>query len=117
VAVLSHYQEQYPSVDLLNAAYDAQVANGDRAGALQVLKSTLAQQPSLLALDKFLGSHVDTLPAEINQDAQLMRDVVRGHTLQAGYYRCAGCGFDAKQYYWQCPGCLRWEIYSPLRTE
>jgi len=32
-------------------------------------------------------------------------------------YKCDHCGFRAKQYYWRCPGCLRWETYSPRRTE
>jgi lipopolysaccharide assembly protein B len=32
-------------------------------------------------------------------------------------YRCAACGFDAQQHYWQCPGCLGWDTYPPQRLE
>jgi lipopolysaccharide biosynthesis regulator YciM len=32
-------------------------------------------------------------------------------------YRCEQCGFRARQYYWRCPGCQKWETYSPKRTE
>ena len=32
-------------------------------------------------------------------------------------YVCSVCGFRAQHYYWQCPGCSRWDSYSPQRTE
>ena len=32
-------------------------------------------------------------------------------------YRCAACGFEAKQYFWQCPGCQTWDSYPPRRVE
>ncbi len=32
-------------------------------------------------------------------------------------YRCAACGFEARQYFWQCPGCQSWDSYPPLRAE
>lgn len=30
-------------------------------------------------------------------------------------HRCAACGFEARQYYWQCPGCLNWDSYPTQR--
>jgi lipopolysaccharide assembly protein B len=32
-------------------------------------------------------------------------------------YRCAACGFEASNYYWQCPGCQAWDSYPPERIE
>ena len=32
-------------------------------------------------------------------------------------YRCAACGFEAKQHFWQCPGCLNWDTYPPRHVE
>lgn len=32
-------------------------------------------------------------------------------------YRCAACGFEARQHFWQCPGCLGWDTYPPRRIE
>jgi len=32
-------------------------------------------------------------------------------------YRCAACGFEAKQYFWQCPGCQAWDSYPFKRVE
>ncbi len=43
--------------------------------------------------------------------------VVVAMTKRLGMYRCDHCGFRARQYYWRCPGCQKWETYSPKRTE
>jgi lipopolysaccharide biosynthesis regulator YciM len=32
-------------------------------------------------------------------------------------YRCAACGFEATQHFWQCPGCQAWDSYPPKRIE
>ena len=32
-------------------------------------------------------------------------------------YRCAACGFEAQHHFWQCPGCMAWDSYPPLRLE
>jgi len=32
-------------------------------------------------------------------------------------YRCAACGFEALQHFWQCPGCQSWDSYPPRRVE
>ena len=32
-------------------------------------------------------------------------------------YRCAACGFEARQYFWQCPGCQSWDSYPTRRVE
>ena len=32
-------------------------------------------------------------------------------------YRCAACGFETQQYFWQCPGCQGWDTYPPQRLE
>ncbi|MCZ2290510.1 MAG: lipopolysaccharide assembly protein LapB, partial [Burkholderiales bacterium] len=32
-------------------------------------------------------------------------------------YRCAACGFEARHWFWQCPGCLNWDSYPPRRIE
>jgi lipopolysaccharide biosynthesis regulator YciM len=32
-------------------------------------------------------------------------------------YRCAACGFEAQQHFWQCPGCQAWDSYPARRVE
>ena len=38
-------------------------------------------------------------------------------TETAGVYRCAACGFEAQQHFWQCPGCLNWDTFPAQRIE
>ncbi len=32
-------------------------------------------------------------------------------------YRCAACGFETHNYFWQCPGCQSWDSFPALRAE
>jgi len=32
-------------------------------------------------------------------------------------YRCVSCGFEARTWFWQCPGCQAWDSYPPRRVE
>ncbi|HVJ59649.1 MAG TPA: lipopolysaccharide assembly protein LapB, partial [Burkholderiaceae bacterium] len=32
-------------------------------------------------------------------------------------YRCGKCGFRAREFHWQCPGCSQWDTYAPKRIE
>ena len=36
---------------------------------------------------------------------------------EPGVYRCAACGFEASQHFWQCPGCQAWDSYPARRVE
>jgi lipopolysaccharide biosynthesis regulator YciM len=38
-------------------------------------------------------------------------------TLPLTRYRCAACGFEARQHFWQCPGCQSWDSYPARRIE
>ncbi|HEX7329138.1 MAG TPA: lipopolysaccharide assembly protein LapB, partial [Casimicrobiaceae bacterium] len=46
-----------------------------------------------------------------------VKGLVGQHIKRLGLYKCDNCGFRARQYYWRCPGCQKWETYSPRRTE
>ena len=54
---------------------------------------------------------------ERRHELELVKGLVAQHIKRLGMYKCDHCGFRAKQYYWRCPGCLKWETYSPRRTE
>jgi lipopolysaccharide biosynthesis regulator YciM len=32
-------------------------------------------------------------------------------------YQCGSCGFKAKQFFWRCPACGRWDSFDPERRE
>src|SRR6185369_10131153 len=115
--VLKAYQEQYPSLDLLNTVFSLTLAEEGPAAAGTLIEDELARNPTRLGLDRLLEAQLLAAPADRRHDLELVKGLVAQHIKRLGMYKCDHCGFRAKQYYWRCPGCLRWETYSPRRTE
>lgn len=117
IRVLRSYEDQYPSLDILNALFNQVLAHEGADAAVQLIKDELARNPTLLGLDKLLEAQLMAAPAERRHDLELVKGLVGQHIKRLGMYRCEQCGFRAKQYYWRCPGCGKWETYTPRRTE
>jgi lipopolysaccharide biosynthesis regulator YciM len=115
--VLRAYQQQYPSLDLLNAVFALTLSEEGAAAAGELIKDELARNPTLLGLDRLLEAQLLSAPADRRHDLELVKQLVGAHIKRLGMYKCDQCGFRAKQYYWRCPGCAKWETYSPRRTE
>jgi lipopolysaccharide biosynthesis regulator YciM len=117
IRVLRAYQSQYPSLDLLNALFSLVLEHEGPDAAAALIKDELARNPTLLGLDRLLEAQLLAAPADRRHDLELVKGLVAQHIKRLGMYKCDHCGFRAKQYYWRCPGCLKWETYSPKRTE
>jgi lipopolysaccharide biosynthesis regulator YciM len=115
--VLRAYQQQYPSLDILNTLFALTLAEEGAAPAANLIKEELAKNPTLLGLDRLLEAQLLAAPAERRNDLELVKQLVGQHIKRLGMYKCEQCGFRARQYYWRCPGCGKWETYSPHRTE
>ena len=114
---LRNYQTQYPSLDLLNALFTLVLEHEGPAAAATLIKDELARNPTLIGLDRLLEAQLLTSPPERRHDLELVKGLVGQHIKRLGMYKCDNCGFRARQYYWRCPGCQKWETYSPKRTE
>jgi lipopolysaccharide assembly protein B len=112
----------HPSPELLaalEAVEGADGADGEAAppgepglGALRL--AHLARQPSLVAAVDVLA--LDT--AKWGSDTrQRLHEAVRLGARPLQRYRCAACGFEAHQFFWQCPGCQGWDTFPPRRLE
>jgi lipopolysaccharide biosynthesis regulator YciM len=117
IRVLRSYEDQYPSLDLLTTLFSQILAHEGADSATQLIKEELTRNPTLLGLDKLLEAQLMAAPADRRNDLELVKNLVGQHIKRLGMYRCEQCGFRAKQYYWRCPGCSKWETYSPRRTE
>jgi lipopolysaccharide biosynthesis regulator YciM len=117
IRVLRSFEDQYPSLDLLNALFTQILAHEGPEAAAQLIKDELTRNPTLLGLDKLLEAQLIAAPPERRHDLELVKGLVGQHIKRLGMYRCEQCGFRAKQYYWRCPGCGKWETYTPRRTE
>jgi lipopolysaccharide biosynthesis regulator YciM len=117
IRLLSSWQAQYPSLDILNALFALVLAHDGPQVAAELVKGELAKSPTLIGLDRLLEAQLAAAPPERRHDLELVKGLVGQHTKRLGMYRCEQCGFRARQYYWRCPGCQKWETYSPRRTE
>jgi lipopolysaccharide biosynthesis regulator YciM len=114
--VLRRMNEQH-SVDLLQAMrlLDGAVPTqtglpdaGERAQALLHAQPTLSA--ALAVLDAPLDVHDESALRDV-------REAVARAARAQQRYRCAACGFEAQQHFWQCPGCLSWDTFPAQRIE
>jgi lipopolysaccharide biosynthesis regulator YciM len=86
-----------------------------------MLVDVMQHSPSLSALSKLAETRL--VLAESNgtpervSDLQATLSLLKQRTTSLARYTCGNCGFRARRFYWQCPGCNHWEAYSPRRSE
>jgi lipopolysaccharide assembly protein B len=91
------------------------------AAAEVMLVGVMQHTPSLTALSKLAETRLAL--AEVNgspervADLQATLGLLKQRTTALARYTCGNCGFRARRFYWQCPGCNHWEAYSPRRSE
>ena len=117
VNLLKAYLAEAPSIDLLEVAFKAVLELDGPDVADQLVSDELRRTPTLLGLDKLLEARLMTAPPEGRTELSLVKTLVGGYAQKLARYQCSHCGFKAKQFYWQCPGCSHWESYAPRRTE
>ena len=117
INLLKNYLTKAPSIDLLKVVFNAILKLEGIEAANLLAQEELRRTPTLLGLDKLLEARMMIVPPEMIQDISLIKTLVQRHTHKLARYQCSHCGFQASQYYWQCPGCHQWETYSPRRAE
>jgi lipopolysaccharide assembly protein B len=117
LSLLKSYLQQASSIDLLEVVFKAVLELEGVDAARNLVADELRRTPTLLGLDKFLEARMlDASPAVL-AELSLVQNLVHGYTQKLARYQCSHCGFKARQFYWHCPGCSRWETYPPRRTE
>ena len=109
LALLRASYEQSHSLDVLEAIVSLEPAERAREWYVRHLE----REPSLVAASKWLA------------DEKLEHEQFHPHVQRAldhavkplTRYRCVACGFEAKQHFWQCPGCQAWDSYPARRVE
>ena len=125
LAVLQAHYARTPTLDLFNAIFRALREMRGSAPAWSFAREALRAHPSLLGLDRLLevelahtAEEAPTSDALVpGADLGLLRSMIHKHSQRLDRYACSQCGFEARRYYWQCPGCNAWETYSPRRLE
>ncbi|MFT5587908.1 MAG: lipopolysaccharide biosynthesis regulator YciM [Bradyrhizobium sp.] len=115
--LLKSYMAEASSIDLLEVVFKAVLELDGVEAANQLVSDELRRTPTLLGLDKLLDARLMDAPPGVRPELSLVKNLVHGYAQKLARYQCSHCGFKARQFYWQCPGCSRWETYSPRRTE
>ncbi|MBK0394171.1 lipopolysaccharide assembly protein LapB [Ramlibacter algicola] len=109
LALLQASYDQLASLDVLEAIVSLQ----PEGEARDWYARHLDREPSLVAATKWLAGerleHEQHHPKVQRALEHASRPLLR--------YRCAACGFEAKQHFWQCPGCQAWDSYPPRHVE
>jgi lipopolysaccharide biosynthesis regulator YciM len=108
--ILQASYAQAPSLDVLEGIVALQP---DVASAHAWYLKHLEREPSLVAASKWVAGD-----ALVRADVQPHLQRALDHAAKPlTRYRCAACGFEANQHFWQCPGCQSWDSYPPRRVE
>ncbi len=103
------------SIDLLDVAF-RRVSEWEGTTAAEILlRDELKRNPSLLGFEKLLG--LRSAAASGDAELDLLRQLIHAQTRKLARFRCSKCGFRAREYHWQCPGCTSWDSYPPRRIE
>ena len=113
-ALLQAHYTQAPSLDVLESLVGIELADeATRDTARQRYVQHLDKEASLVAATKWLAdeklAHEEFHPQIQKALEQATKPLTR--------YRCAACGFEARQHFWQCPGCQTWDSYPARRVE
>lgn len=136
--LIQHYNK-YPSLDIFAVIFQALMQENKIDVARKFAHQSMQNNPSLLGLQRILkleityanqknaatteheNNTIDKTNSNINElgfvDLDTLHAIVVKHSNRLDRYLCQSCGFEARNYYWQCPGCKGWETYQPLRLE
>lgn len=108
-----------PSIDLLDVvAHRATAWRGAAAAEALIAKET-QRHPSLLGFERLLEARMANNQNNGKDDGELrlLSSLLSNHTQKLARYRCGKCGFRAREFHWNCPGCTSWDSYPPRRVE
>jgi lipopolysaccharide biosynthesis regulator YciM len=117
LAALLDVHSRQPSVDAFAAIAEAMAAQQGAAAAIAWAEAQLHRQPSLLGLEKLASLRLAGAAPGDRAETELTRKVIQPQAKRLARFVCGQCGFKARQFYWQCPGCSRWDTYAPKRSE
>ena len=108
-----------PSIDLLDIVAHRATAWRGAAVAENMIAQETQRHPSLLGFERLLEARMAINQSTGTDDGELrlLSSLLSNHTQKLARYRCSKCGFRAREFHWNCPGCSSWDTYPPRRLE
>jgi lipopolysaccharide biosynthesis regulator YciM len=116
LSLLQRWMELHGLPSILHVIYEATLKNQGAEAAAALARTELRRKPSLNILDRLLQAREQD-HAGTENDVGLIKNTVEHFLGNTRSYCCGQCGFRARQYYWQCPGCNHWESFPPEPKE
>ncbi|MDP2263129.1 MAG: lipopolysaccharide assembly protein LapB [Hydrogenophaga sp.] len=110
VAVLEACHARAPSLDVTEAL--ATLSKGPDEARTRYLNHLQAEGSLVIATQWLAGERLSDPQAQPRVQAALEQA-----SAPLRRYRCAACGFEARQHFWHCPGCQSWDSYPARRVE
>jgi lipopolysaccharide assembly protein B len=107
-AALQDLYSQTRSLDVLQALLKLEESEAGESAVRAQQIMHLQSEPSLVIAAQLLKAQ------GVQPEIQRALDKATQPLLR---YRCASCGFEAKNHFWRCPGCQAWDSYSTRRVE
>ena len=114
LALLKAHYQQLPAIDVIEAIVSLEMHLGESSAQARTwYLRHLEREPSLVAAAHWIAGE----KLEHEQFHPLVQRALDHAVKPLVRYRCAACGFEAKQHFWQCPGCQAWDSYPARRVE
>jgi lipopolysaccharide biosynthesis regulator YciM len=110
VALLEDCHVRSPSLDVTQALASL---SADATTARQRCRNHLQADASLVIATQWLAGETLSDP----QAQPRVQAALEKASAPLKRYRCAACGFEARQHFWHCPGCQSWDSYPARRIE
>ncbi len=115
--LLHSWLQKSASLDVLEVVFEQTLQQQGAEAAHQLLLSELKRTPTLLGLDKLVQSRLNMSQGQVREELEIVNTLLYQYARRLSRYSCSHCGFKARQFYWQCPGCQHWNSYVPRRLE
>jgi len=115
VQLLMQWVDQHASNELLDVVYQYVAALRGPDAAHALARAQMQRSPDLAGMARLLEAQQASAEEPRRDELALMRALLDKRTKNLPRYICQECGFRARLFYWQCPGCGGWETYAPHR--
>jgi lipopolysaccharide biosynthesis regulator YciM len=115
--LLHSWLQKSASLDVLEVVFEQTLQQHGAESAHQLLLAELKRTPTLIGLDKLVQSRLNMSQGAVRDELEIVKTLLYQYARRLSRYSCSHCGFKARQFYWQCPGCQHWNSYVPRRVE
>ncbi|MBM3378730.1 MAG: tetratricopeptide repeat protein [Betaproteobacteria bacterium] len=115
LGLLIEAQQRAPSAELLSLILRAVEARDGAEAALELAEREALRAPNASNLLELLERRAQSASSADRLEA--VRSFLQRLGPASGRLSCNRCGFQSTRHVWQCPGCSRWDTYSPIPAD